>query len=287
MVYDCFLFNNEFEILDIRLHELSSVVDKFVLVESTVTHTNKQKKLHFLENKSRFKKFQNKIIHIIVKDTPDVNLAWIINDYQFSQMMRGLKNCKPDDVILIGDLDEIPKAEKVSEWKDRPGSLKIFEQILCYYFLNCVEYANPPWQGTRMILYKNLLGLRSTWIAKFSKVDVVIPQGGWHFSYMGGVKKIQQKIAAQAHQEYNNEHYNTPEKIAKAMLEKKDIYNHGNKFKIASEDLLPLYVRNNKEKFRNLIYSSDTKRNFLNYVRLYQLSIFEYLRSVGRIILKK
>ena len=68
MIYDCFLFNNEIEILDIRLHELFGVVDKFVLVESTVTHTNKQKRLHYLENKSRFKKFKDKIIHIVDKE---------------------------------------------------------------------------------------------------------------------------------------------------------------------------------------------------------------------------
>ena len=58
MIYDCFLFFHELEVLDIRLHELDSVVDKFVLVESTVTHTNQQKKLFYNENKHLFKKFE-------------------------------------------------------------------------------------------------------------------------------------------------------------------------------------------------------------------------------------
>lgn len=36
-IYDCFLFFNELEILDVRLHELYDHVDKFVIVESVET----------------------------------------------------------------------------------------------------------------------------------------------------------------------------------------------------------------------------------------------------------
>ena len=69
-VYDCFTFFNEFELLEIRLNELDSVVDKFVLVEASKTHQGKEKPLFYNENKDRFKKFQDKIIHVIV-DFPD------------------------------------------------------------------------------------------------------------------------------------------------------------------------------------------------------------------------
>ena len=52
-IYDCFLFFNELEILDIRLHELYDHVDKFVLVESLETFRGKQKPLYFTENRER------------------------------------------------------------------------------------------------------------------------------------------------------------------------------------------------------------------------------------------
>ena len=52
MIYDCFPFFNELELLEMRLHELSGVVDKFVLVEATRTFTNKPKPLYFQENQS-------------------------------------------------------------------------------------------------------------------------------------------------------------------------------------------------------------------------------------------
>lgn len=32
MIFDCFTFFNELELLELRLHELAGVVDKFVLV---------------------------------------------------------------------------------------------------------------------------------------------------------------------------------------------------------------------------------------------------------------
>ena len=70
MIFDCFPFFNELDLLEIRLRLLNKIVDKFVLIESNRTFSLKKKKLYFLENKERFGKYENKIIHIIVKDTP-------------------------------------------------------------------------------------------------------------------------------------------------------------------------------------------------------------------------
>ena len=45
MIYDCFCFFNELDLLEIRLNELNPVVDKFVLVEATMTHNGDKKPL--------------------------------------------------------------------------------------------------------------------------------------------------------------------------------------------------------------------------------------------------
>ena len=42
-IYDCFTFFNELDLLEIRLNELNEVVDYFVLVEATTTHSRKPK----------------------------------------------------------------------------------------------------------------------------------------------------------------------------------------------------------------------------------------------------
>ena len=285
MIYDCFIFNNELDVLDIRLHELDSVVDKFVLVESTVTHVNKPKQLYFELNKDKYENFTKKIIHVVVRDTPDVSLAWIINDFQFSQMIRGLKNCKPEDIILFGDVDEIPKAEKVKEWKNKKGIHKLFIQKLSYYYLNLSEFSKKQVNGTHMMRYKDLTRLKSMWIAKYSKIDKEIPDGGWHFSYLMGIKEIQMKIQSMAHQEFNNQKYNTPEKIKIAMISKKDLFNNGLKFKVSNIDALPKYVQDNTEKFKTYILSYDnSSSSIMVFLIKNVLTIKGFARNCARFI---
>ena len=63
-VYDCVLFFNEPELLEIRLNELYDSVDKFVIVETIENFQGKLKPLYFEENRHLFKKFEDKIIHI-------------------------------------------------------------------------------------------------------------------------------------------------------------------------------------------------------------------------------
>ena len=68
-IFDCFQYFNEEHIADLRFNVLDKFIDKFVIVESTVNHQGKDKKLNFDINK--YKKFKNKIIYIVVDDTPE------------------------------------------------------------------------------------------------------------------------------------------------------------------------------------------------------------------------
>ena len=101
--------------LDIRLRELDTVVDRFVLVEATRTHSNRPKPLYYAENRARYAAFADKIIHVVVEDTPDTTNAWAIERFQRDCILRGLHNCRPDDIILMSDVDEIPRARVARE----------------------------------------------------------------------------------------------------------------------------------------------------------------------------
>ena len=46
-IFDCFIYNGEDLVLDIRLNELQNIVNKFIIVESRFNHQGKQKKLKF------------------------------------------------------------------------------------------------------------------------------------------------------------------------------------------------------------------------------------------------
>lgn len=65
MVIDSFIFFNELEMLEFRLEELNDYVDYFILVESELTFTGQKKELFYQKNKSKFERFNHKIIHII------------------------------------------------------------------------------------------------------------------------------------------------------------------------------------------------------------------------------
>ena len=70
MIVDCFTFYNEMDVLKRRLRYLNSVVDKFVLVESTVTHRGEPKELYYEKHKEEFSEWNDKIVHVVVRDNP-------------------------------------------------------------------------------------------------------------------------------------------------------------------------------------------------------------------------
>lgn len=285
MIYDCFTFFNELDLLEIRLNILYDHVDKFVLVEATKTHQGKNKPLYFSENKSRYEKFLDKIIHVVVNEYPDYEgkSPWVLEHHQRNMILKGLKECNPEDIILISDLDEIPAPEKISEYKNKKG-IKIFRQKMYYYFLNCVnssQYENYRWNGTIMVNYKDikdLQQLRSMSMIVFGLFDdrliyriyarfrklflyntrgmkiVFVPDGGWHFSFLGGADTIIKKLEAFAHAEYNKEEFKNAKNIEDAISKGKDILGRDFSYKfIPLDKSFPKYIMNNIEKYVHFI----------------------------------
>ena len=62
MIVDCFSFFNELDMLECRLEYLYNHVDKFVICEANYTHSGIKKDFNYLNNKSRFAKYEDKII---------------------------------------------------------------------------------------------------------------------------------------------------------------------------------------------------------------------------------
>lgn len=258
MIYDCFTFFNELDLLEIRLNILDDVVDKFVLVEATKTFSNINKPLYFEENKERFKKFENKIIHIIVNDYPVYDTAWTYEYHQRNCIARGLTNCKENDVILISDLDEIPNPDKIKKYKDYPG-VNVFKQRMFYYYLNNIDLKEPYWidSSTRMLNYSEFTKNNSSaQKIRFIK-GFLIENGGWHFSYLGGTEKIIEKIKSFSHQEYNSSEYTDLIKIKQRVENGQDLYSNKHEKRYAGiiiDKSFPKYIVDNiSSKYNHLI----------------------------------
>lgn len=244
-VYDCVPFFNELELLELRLIELNDVVDYFVIVEATKTYSGKPKSLSFNENKERFAQWQDKIRHIVVDNMPDGDDPWAREHFQRNEIMRGLTDAQDTDVIIISDVDEIPNSKAIKAYSIDMG-IKCLQMTLHYYYLNCTS--DILWNQAKILPFSLLRSILPNG-ARHSTC-LPYPNGGWHFSFTGGIDRIVQKIDAYSHQEYNTDAVKSEQNIANAMENAKDIFGRNLNWSFVQIDkAYPKYVFENQNKF--------------------------------------
>jgi beta-1,4-mannosyl-glycoprotein beta-1,4-N-acetylglucosaminyltransferase len=202
MTIDCFPFFNEIDLLEIRLNELDSVVDKFVLVEAELTQSLLPKKLYFEENKDRFNKFLHKIEHIKLTKEQCVNNdgnLWNMENFQRDCIKIGLDNIAPDDndIVMISDLDEIPESKSVNSIvnllnESTEHNIVSLDMGFFAYFLN-LKASERNWVGTVISKYGYIKNVTPQSIRNNKDYFPRKPDSGWHFSWMGGYEKVYEK----------------------------------------------------------------------------------------------
>ena len=133
---DAFMFFDEDLMLDIRLNTLNSVVDKFIIAEGTRDHAGNEKKLNFDINK--YKKFKNKIKYLVVEDIPKeisfFKKGWepshIRDQFQRNALSRSFVDLQDNDLIMISDIDEIPRPEKISDFLVKIRDSDFFQSLI-------------------------------------------------------------------------------------------------------------------------------------------------------------
>ena len=276
MLYDCFTFFNELDILEIRLNEMDSVVDRFVLVEARKTFQGADKPLYFEENKLRYSPFLDKIEHIVI-DFPDNNdryrqaksAAWAREYFQRDQIARGLKSAGANDLILVSDVDEIVKASCLDYAKStlRQGEIGIFTGTNYAHYLNR-QVTGVVWQlGPRLCHGSHFKGAQTlrniklhasrslknstagkwhtrlkNWMdCGFAGPVVEYQNSIWHFTSIGGWEQFRAKINAFAHEE---ERENPTYKSEAAFLHHISATSHQ-----VGLDQLPSYIATQIDRF--------------------------------------
>ena len=137
-IYDCFQYFNEEHIADLRFNILDEFVDYFVIVESTVNHQGKEKKLQF--DIGKYQKFKKKIKYIIVDDTPE-NIKKpheggesLVEQHQRNSLMKVLNKANDEDLIILSDVDEIPNLKKLNLFNKK--NFGVFSQKMFMYKIN-------------------------------------------------------------------------------------------------------------------------------------------------------
>ena len=276
-IFDVFTFYNELDLLELRMEILGDVVDYFVINEATITFTGKEKPLYYFENRERFKKWEDKIIHhVTVDDNDDLKEYWSGVPYHRNMVDYGIHKlplhyqracfhkdnaiyglldiAKDDDIIISSDADEIANPEAIkalSEWFD-PKNHYVLRGPVFYYYLNL--FCEDNWMGPRVATMGKLKTMSIDFLRESHAESWKIDNAAWHWSFFGDADMVRSKMDAYEHQENNLKQFRDTmeDRIAQGV----DPYGRDYLYKpttVPIDESFPDYIVNNQEKLARFI----------------------------------
>ena len=286
-IIDCTTYYSEDLMLDIRFNILNEFVDKFIIVEAKHSHSGEKKILNF--NINNFPKFKDKIEYLIIENEPEgiiknTNESSIKRmnsllriEQSYNYISNALKDVSEEDLICLSDNDEIPNFES-KDFKNSKNDIFIFKQLFFYYKFN-LFYDLMPWFGTKACKKKKLNSLSwlrnlknkkypwwriDTYFSNTKQTNVqIVNDGGWHFTNLKTAEEIHKKLSNFGHHNEYDESGLTVKDIQFCIDNRIVNYNHladksdSNKYtaeyklKLVNDEILPKFLVENKEKYKN------------------------------------
>ena len=276
-VYDLFMINTEIEWMEVRLGELASEVDYFVVLESETDFKDRPKPLYVQENWHRFAKWHHQIIHHVLNTTghPVLNNdAWGREHFSRDAMLlqvfptlSGPSVPQMEDVILVSDVDEIPRPAVIKGLRNCvfPQRLTLRTTYYRYSFqwiLREEEWGHPQatfWKGNDTVKPEDL---------RMGKEDAQILHAGWHCSScLSSFKDLAKKIDSFSHNELNKPEFKDPKEVLRRVREGRDPYDREKKIydRIDDNHDVPQYLLKHPTKFAYLLDRDPASANFKDY----------------------
>ena len=286
-IIDCTTYYSEDLMLDIRFNILNEFVDKFIIVEAKHSHSGEKKILNF--NINNFPKFKDKIEYLIIENEPEgiiknTNESSIKRmnsllriEQSYNYISNALKDVSEEDLICLSDNDEIPNFES-KDFKNSKNDIFIFKQLFFYYKFN-LFYDLMPWFGTKACKKKKLISLSwlrnlknkkypwwriDTYFSNTKQTNVqIVTDGGWHFTNLKTAEEIHKKLSNFGHHNEYDESGLTVKDIQFCIDNRIVNYNHladksdSNKYtaeyklKLVNDEILPKFLVENKDKYKN------------------------------------
>ena len=275
MIFDCFTFFNELDLLELRLELLDSVVDRFIIVEANKTHSGLEKPYYFEENRTRFSAYENKIIYVKLDTLPQAEDSWILENLQRNHIAEAVKQyAKSGDTILLSDIDEIPRPELVAKYAGAAGMTTFYIDYYCFY-LNARNVMEYYWPGTKLLSYEAFFSIADNVKVEYNRFMLEeynqgttptklrcarelptrkLRHAGWHFTSIGGAAAVLQKLKSYAHQEFNVEGV-TEQSIEKLIAEGKTPFDWQRFYCVPIDKTLPKCIQENPEKYSKYIFN--------------------------------
>ena len=273
MIVDCIIYNNEKELLELRLNILNDFVDRFVIMEATQTFSGKSKPLYFEQDRELFKKWEHKIKYYVLDDynneevwkmagnSPNTSYGkgaqhWLLEFYIKEHLKEPLTDLKDDDIVFVSDCDEIWNPRVLTTFADPDDLSKRvprqfglpahLNQLVYTYYLN--NRSSEEWKGTMVSLYQFIKDECLNHIR--SKKQMYIKNVyGWHFT------SLKDSLRKKLTDSYTEESYATKEvldNLDKNIENNKDFLGRDFTFKIDEENW-PDYLKKNRDKYKHLL----------------------------------
>jgi beta-1,4-mannosyl-glycoprotein beta-1,4-N-acetylglucosaminyltransferase len=247
-VYDCFMYHNETDMAELRIKELQHAVNYHVVCEARETHSGMPKELNFDAVYKRLPAYlQAKIIYVVVDQLSDgTRDSWKREAYHRSCIERGLVNAQPDDLVIVGDCDEIVSPDVIPLIKDKAG----ITMDLYYYDVN--HKVREFWGigATRWGVYQDINGIRTNAMGGEQLV------GGWHLSYFGDTSFIMDKLSSFMHHDMASAQGINADMITYAKATGRDLWGRGDfvldYIPFADGLHLPRTIRDNYDHYQKL-----------------------------------
>ena len=217
MIVDCFMFDDEFDMLDCRIYELRGVVDLFVAVESDHTFTGIEKP-YWLTEEVIAGRYQHVPLQVIRASTadgsgpsyagdwvkPDTEAFWGREERQRNAADELINDLAKDDIVIIGDLDEIPRRDFVERFALEQQGFIVGANLIFSARLTTKDGRNglPQLWAASYISRRRYMKPRTSTEARNSRTFVrPLAYAGWHLSWFGTPEDRIRKYQHSAHQE--------------------------------------------------------------------------------------
>jgi len=268
-IFDCFTFYNELDLLEIRLEEMWNTVDYFVIVEANSTHQNNLKTFYLKDNWMRYEKYHSKIRHILVNDMPMHPNTWVNEQFQRSAIGRGLFDLESNDLVIVSDLDEIPRATTVEHLRTNLVDDRCVLHIPMHCFRFNMIMTQPYAMHGKIMVTKGSVFVDAQQERELTfnlnNQFLRFAHAGWDFSYLGNTEFAKNKIKNFAHAETNIpqivDNLDVEEMIKNKVFLGKEAgaerFEH-----VVLDEYYPKVIVQNQEKYKNFIVPGATKTVF-------------------------
>ena len=225
---------------------------------------------------TEFKSYEHKLIHRVLQE-PEVELprddVWVQEHFtrnalldQVLLSLNGSQAPNEGDVLLIGDIDEIPRASTLIALRNCAFPPRVTLRSQMYYYSFQWPHRGEQWHHPQATYFDGPNTVRPEDLRQ-GKPDAELYSTGWHcsscFSTMADLKT---KITSFSHKDYNHPYFLDADRLLQNVRRGEDLFERkGESYdRIDENPDIPTYLRReeNRQKFAYMLDRDPINANF-------------------------